>query len=401
MSPSSPTAPPDPQFVAELKALLAPFNPKYDVVLFHGPCVDGGTAAWTYWHQLPEGYRAMLHKTGGYYSGERAIGERNVLSTSTAGAIRLLKQGYPLVFASVIPAPIPLELVAGRRVVTLDICPTNLMEILEVATSVKVVDHHISAEPLVKLAQEKYPNKFSSRFVTAKTDSGASLAWKEFEGPDAPIPLLVTCVQIGDTWNFEQRPDLQVKAVNEALYSSGCFDSFEGTEKHFQEWSQQGDAFYHKLVESGNYIRMYQQLLVESIARKSCLLYAVANEQGQQRVYNVLTVCSGTLNSEVGNVMRTHVAPVYEAKGTRIDFTVVWSYDPHDRMIRISFRGAGEGIDLSQVAKQLVGEGFQPGGGHRAASGAVIKGIENFHKVFLHSPPQLEQPQAQQAQQPR
>jgi len=116
---------------------------------------------------------------------------------------------------------IPSELVENRTVLVcdVDLGTENLCNVIEKASSVRLIDHHSGTEKSIEVCTSKYPEKFSYVFDKEINESAASLTWKEFH-PDSPIPPLVTAVQISDTWNFEQSP-MKVEDIMEALYVKG------------------------------------------------------------------------------------------------------------------------------------------------------------------------------------
>jgi hypothetical protein len=246
------------------------------------------------------------------------------------------------------------------------------------ASRVRVIDHHSGNERHIRAAAaldaelNAAAPKFSARFDPAKLHSGASLTWQEFY-PSEPIPPLVRCIQIQDTWNWDQEPALDARLVNLALGVNRMNGTFVALEQCYQRWSLEGDAFRQRLVALGAVMQLVETREVESIARGAKLGFVVARVcvEGTltARVFAILYVNSCVHASEVGNAMRTIVAPAHEARGQRIDATAVWRYHSDSEEIGVSLRGNAAGVNLGELAPAIVGPGKKGGGGHAAAAG--------------------------------
>lgn len=137
------------------------------LVIHHGHCMDGFTAAWVCWRQL----------------GDKA---------------EYFAADYP-------PGGQETELpdVAGREVIMVDFCVgrDQLLRLEREAESLVVLDHHKSHEEACR----------GLSFCTFDMEqSGAGLAWRYFRGVTNP-PWLVSYVEDRDLWRFAL-PDS--KAVN-------------------------------------------------------------------------------------------------------------------------------------------------------------------------------------------
>ena len=144
------------------------------LIIYHGPCADGFTAAWIAWREF----------------GDDA---------------EYLQQGY-----SDNPEVPDVD---DRLVYILDFCyPEPIMrEIAKRAETVILLDHHVSAE------KEVAP-LFEEGLIEGEFDmerSGAGITWDWFN-LDEPRPALVRHVEDRDLWNFDY-PD--TKAISIALFS--------------------------------------------------------------------------------------------------------------------------------------------------------------------------------------
>lgn len=142
---------------------------KDTVVLYHGDCIDGFTAAWVY-----------------HYFGN--VDEENLIP----------------VFHGVGGRPADLPDVSGRHVVIVDYCPPRfqLMEMERTAASLVVHDHHASEQALCgDLPYCHFDMEHS----------GAGLAWKHC-CPGQPAPWLVKYVEDRDLWRFQLEQSKKVNA---------------------------------------------------------------------------------------------------------------------------------------------------------------------------------------------
>jgi hypothetical protein len=383
----------------------------FDVVIAHGPCNDGRTAAWVYWSTLPDSVKAELAKLGGVYAPrdaeETGGGPKMRPSvTSLEGAAALvagpdtarkvlgveIARAPPVVFAFAAPqSPVPDALVRGRRVLALDLdLGDELRAVVAAAAFVHLIDHHASAEPHIRAVRRDFPpERFTYSFDVGKMFSGALLAWIQFRSLDA-VPELVRAVQIADTWSWDQDPAIDMRAVVLAMAVRRVLRSFPDISATVDAWQSFPDgprAFTAFLADEGRAFMRYRDHVVSGIAARPSVFYVVVKVGEERRWLRALGVNGSVFSSEVGHALRAETAPAFEAKGVRIDFTFQWYWRPDDGIVVASLRGPGSGIDLSRVAAAIVGDGKERGGGHPAAAGLAIRGLENFGKVFLTAPP--------------
>ena len=158
------------------------------LVIYHGGCVDGFTAAWVFNKQL------------------RQLGEK------------------PEFFAAYYPPdgkPTELPDCTGRTVYMVDFCTSReqLLRIKEQAAEFMVLDHHKSARDACAGLDF---------CVFDMEQSGAGLAWRFFRGASDP-PWLVAYVEDRDLWRFAL-PDS--KAVNAYVATREfSFESWEDLQR--------------------------------------------------------------------------------------------------------------------------------------------------------------------------
>lgn len=167
------------------------------LVIYHGNCADGFTAAWA-------AYRKFGHDA----------------------------DYFPGVYQN------PPPLCAGREVYLLDFSYKRPV-VLEMATNAKLItilDHHKSA--IDDLGDILTMEGFAGRFDIEK--SGARIAWEWFH-PDSEVPRLVQIVEDRDLWRFKLPGCREMMAsifsyaydfeTWDTLYSE--FESSTGTHDHF------------------------------------------------------------------------------------------------------------------------------------------------------------------------
>ncbi len=262
-------------------------------VLYHADCPDGFGAAYAAWKHLGEKviYIPVQHNQ---------------------------------------PAP---QIRKGATVYIVDFCypKATLLEMVEKAKQVYVIDHHISAQKdLADLPTEDYP-KLSIQFDMTK--SGAVLTWEYFH-PEVAVPEFLYYIQDKDLWQFK------LPLSKEFSASLRCY------EMKFGIW----DGLVGKvqdLCAEGIVLMRYQTQLVNKI----CNNYFMTEIGG----YRVPTANSGVLQSEIGNQLcglypnSPFSAVYFETEGKRI----------------YSLRSIGD-FDVSLIAKQF------GGGGHKNAAGFVL-----------------------------
>lgn len=250
------------------------------LVLYHAECADGFGAAWAIWKRFPE--------------------------------VRFLpvKHGEPH----------PKDL-RGERVVIVDFSYARpvLEEIAKEATSLLVLDHHITAEQALAGLPFAYFDQ---------NRSGAVLAWDWAH--DAPAPWLLQYVQDKDLWHWKLPHSREISAA----LASYPFD--------FQLW----DRFRQDVLEGeGRAILRYENELVTKLSA----LASLVTFEGA----TVPAVQSAVLTSQIG-----------ERLSADHPFCLIW----HDRNGRryYSMRSREDGTDVGAIASVF------GGGGHTHAAGFSI-----------------------------
>lgn len=265
------------------------------IVIYHAHCCDGQGAAAAFYTKHPEA------------------------------------QFYPGAYSR------PLPDVTGRDVYFVDFSCTLpvLKQLLEVANSVTIIDHHKTA--IDELLNFKHP-KFTAVFDLSH--SGAVLTWK-WCYPGTPIPKVLTYIEDRDLWRFKFP---YTKEVNAYLYS---------LEFDVEVWAKQllTDSLFEYsftvITSAGDALLRQDAKRVKSLIKNSRLL----NIGGLQ----VPAVnCNGFHASDVGHELAKNC------------FFAATYYDTADGRIFSLRSSHANGADVSAVAKTY------GGGGHVTAAGFSV-----------------------------
>lgn len=250
------------------------------LVLYHAECADGFGAAWAIWKRYP------------------------------ASRFAAVKHGEP-----------PPGDIAGERIVIVDFSyPRSTLERLaKEATSLLVLDHHITAEQALADLPYAYFDQ---------TRSGAVLAWQWAH--DEPVPWLLRYIEDKDLWQWKLPGSREISAA----LASYPFD--------FDLWNSFSER---ELEREGRAILRYENELVTKLAAQSRLV----NFEGAV----VPAVQSAILTSQIG-----------ERLSAAHPFCIIW----HDRNGRryYSMRSREDGTDVGAIAASF------GGGGHTHAAGFSI-----------------------------
>ncbi len=219
---------------------------------------------------------------------------------------------------------------------------TKRDQMIEIAKNVKhvvVIDHHVSAEKeLVDL-----PDNVDVYFNMDK--SGAMMVFNFFWY--ARPPMILRAIQARDLWTFD------VRGANEiAMYIRTIPFTIEN-------WHMLFDESYDTLVNIGESVLRYHMIIVESLkhdARKAII----------NGVETMVVNAHDTFSSDLGHSI---VSDGYR-------FAVTW-YEMANGKIKLGFRSDGE-FDVSELAQSF------GGGGHKAASGAVVDSIEEVVDEWIY-----------------
>lgn len=168
------------------------YTERKPLVIYHGNCADGFSAAWCFWRKYGD---ACEYMAGVYQQDPPDVTGRNVY---------LVDFSYK------------------RNVV---------LRMLEQASHITLIDHHKTAlEDLAGIESEKFST------FTDLDRSGATLAW-DFLFPDEPRPLLLGHVEDRDLWRFKLPGTREIQAF---VFSH---------EYTFEQWDQMMRAGQAELLQ--------------------------------------------------------------------------------------------------------------------------------------------------------
>jgi len=326
--------------VADMSGLsLAPAS--VDVVLFHGGCPDGFTAAYYAWTVLGDAATYVGIGHGTPEEKEEAAGD-----------------------------------LAGKNVVVLDFSfdAATTARQLAAAAGYAVLDHHKTAE--ANLASLPAPNKIFEMGM-----SGATLAHNFFFPPPAAgaadssadgVPLLARYVEDKDIWRWAHHSSKEFAAaflLAVEVPRPGPVGAADFAKLH--ALATGGGAALQRLLAQGSVLLRYQESLVKQHAKR-----AAKTGTRRLRAFPALrcaVVNATVLASEIGNRCASG-----EVEGAQ--FALIYSTVPHSGSVSLSLRscfGTQEGqADVSKIAQHF------GGGGHACASGCRIA-TDDINSIFV------------------
>lgn len=262
--------------------------------IYHGNCPDGFAAAWAVRH--------ALGKSVDFYKGYHQV-----------------------------PPPD----VTGLDVLLVDFSYKKdiLLNMLEKAASITILDHHISAER--DLSQLLASGKIKGMFDLSR--SGAMLAWNWFH-PDKVAPKLIEHIQDRDLWQFKLTGTRHITTgLSSYPYDFELWDKFMWNKsKELDDLRRDGEAIERKL----------QNDIVALIAA------------------GVRRMVIGGYNVPVLNASSAYVSDAANTMSMGEPFAAC--YWDHGGGRSFSLRVSDSSVDVSEVAK-LYG-----GGGHEKAAGFTV-----------------------------
>ncbi len=220
----------------------------------------------------------------------------------------------------------------------------GVVETLEKAHSVTIVDHHISEkEKLDKSAAEN--NRLTYIFDNDK--SGSSLAWSYFF-PDKPLPRLIELVEDYDLW--------KQRFGNDTEYLHYVLDKHKDQP---QEVLKLFDANLDEVLQRGKVIAEY--------------VLDVVNKYVEEREPLTLLVGDYAVSAYNGVFFKNNIADEF-LKKTPSEPIIIFTVD--GPMVNMAIRSLGESAYSALDVASFLG-----GSGHRNASGARIS-LDRFFEMI-------------------
>ncbi|HEY4496660.1 MAG TPA: DHHA1 domain-containing protein [Candidatus Paceibacterota bacterium] len=266
------------------------------VIIYHKFCLDGFGGAWAAWRKFGNKatYIGMEHKS---------------------------------------PAPGGLK---GKDVYMIDFSYKEqvIKKMLSEVKSLTIIDHHVSAEKVVKSLKNH---------LYAIDHSGAVLAWKYFH-PNKKVPKLLAYIEDGDLWKFRLKNAKELIAF--LITQSLDFKNWNKLYKDFESADVRKE-----FVKRGVVIINYESKVIQ----KAIMTADLVKFEG----YKVMASNSAFLISEIGHALVNKTPPI----------GIIYSISGGS--VKVSLRSNGK-VDVSKIAVKY------GGGGHKAASGFVFKLEDNF-----------------------
>lgn len=267
------------------------------VVLYHNKCDDGFGAAWVLWKKFKEKaeYIGVTHDN---------------------------------------PPPKGLQ---GKDVYIVDFSykKSVLLQLLSIAKSLTIIDHHLSAKEAVEsVPQHLFDGSFSH--------SGAVLAWQYFFSKK-PVPKLLLHIEAQDLWKF-------------LPFTKELSASLRIRKQDFKVWSKvannwESSSKIKKYIKEGATILRYEDDLVEEAIEEA--------ENVDFLGYKTLAVNSRAFVSKIGGRIYEKMPPI----------AIVWS--ERSGKIIVSLRSNGK-VDVSKLAAKFGGGGHKTAAAFRLESGKKL-----------------------------
>ena len=215
-----------------------------------------------------------------------------------------------------------------------------LLNMIEQANSLYIIDHHISAQQDLKNIDNKYK-------LFDMNHCGAYLTWIYFF-PNQEIPDLIKLIEDRDLWKHEM-PN-----------THEFFARFKNLSFNFNVYNSLLDKKnLEKVIEEGTIIYDYDTIIIKRLAKHSACKFTKLSDDNY---YNIAYLNSNVYKSDLGNYL-------VEQENPKCDFAVIYNYDDKTNKTWFSLRSSDQKVDVSYIAK-LFG-----GGGHRNASGVTLNGL--------------------------
>lgn len=309
---------------------LKDFNrDQIDLVIYHANCADGYGGAFCVWY---------------YYKNKYGINNANNIrylpSTYDKNKQTLNNNFY--------------KKFIDKNVIIIDFSYKSdiMKEIMKIANSVMILDHHISAMEDLKPIPEKFK-------IYDLKKSGAVIAWNYFFG-DEKIPQVLLYIQDRDLWTNE---------LPNSNYFVSYFYEKKFTFSLFED--HMDNNLCNQGIEIGKQWVEYKDIIVEKNAKYATKIMQKINNQ--YVIISYQNTCQ--FASEIGNKIIEN-DPI-------TDCAVMWYYKMKDNITIFSLRSADDRIDVSKLAQ------LHDGGGHRNAAGVRLSGLcailphPEAHKLYL------------------
>lgn len=279
------------------------------LIIYHAHCNDGFGAAWAAWKALKDNGLVELHAAS--YGKEP-----------------------------------PYELISKDmhlHIVDFSYPPHQFMNLCEMANTVTMLDHHLTAVNAYAAYDNEHKSDFpaNSKVVFDMMQSGAMLAWNYYHPRKQP-PRIIEHIQDRDLWKFE------LKGTREIHLNLNTYPKDLLVWTNLIQMTDANGFEFKKFVAEGEAIARYYEQLIQNILATNKRAVWVNGYEG------LSANCPGALASDLGHELTNE-------SGT---FGMTWEL-LKDGNVKCSLRSNAD-FDVSAMAKQF------GGGGHKNAAGFVI-----------------------------
>jgi len=260
-----------------------------------------------------------------------------------------------------VPSAMSIPDVKNKDIFIVDVAykPEIIKEIIKLAKSVVMIDHHITHhEEISNIKNSKFNYIYSTDHQSA-----ALLTWNYFSKENPPISVEYISDNDTGTWKYKETLNF-ISALNV---------KYPIDEKNIKKWFKLfTDTEVKKLVIKGRAYVEYNNYLTESKSNH----YATMKFPSEEilKIYPKLAKSANmyTIAIHNGSCPTTTLLGNFILKKTKCDICFIYTYNIIDDVYIISMRS--KNIDVSNIAKQF------GGGGHQEA--AAFKYSGQLHFIF-------------------
>lgn len=226
----------------------------------------------------------------------------------------------------------------------------ELIEVLEVADKVLIIDHHISAYEYINPIHESRKYKSFTNYIYNVRECGTSLTWLYYSKVCTPMPTAVQCVRDQDIYTWTN-PKLSKPFC---IYMETLDKHSDGAlERYIEFWRsillENPYSISKSIIDTGNSLLKFKEIQTESIWKTKLEI-----EYLNQKFYAI-------------NTPYIFVNNLYDimAKEAKVDYLLTYSFSGDG--VHFSLR-SNKGFDTLPYTLSLSANG----GGHSNASGAYM-----------------------------
>lgn len=229
----------------------------------------------------------------------------------------------------------------------------DMHSLIAMFPNIIIIDHHISS---FRDINTFYNNNIPINYIFDNEESGASLAWKYFNG-DLPAPKTIQYIKDRDLWKFELPDSKEIAAGLFEMLPTDPTDNW----KTWDDFIDREDINLPNALNIGKVISCLNLRRIIELSSK----FKKFNFEFGGKTYKGAHLNTAEHISELGN----YVVNMKDINGQFIyDFALMWRYNEPDDTYNCSLRSRN-GVDVSSFCRKY------GGGGHETAAGLSINNI--------------------------